>query len=174
MARYDEAFKLALVQQYLSGTLGIKRLAARSGVSCGQLKHWIVIYRERGTMKQARKQSVCTAGFKLAVLERMWAEQWSLRQTAVAFGIRHAGNVRKWECQYHEGGPRALEPKPPGRPRKMPTPKSFQPVPSQDEDTRTVQQLREENEYLRAEVAYLKKLRALLQAKEQSAQKKRG
>jgi transposase len=39
---------------------------------------------------------------------------------------------------------------------------------------RTLEQLRKENEYLRTEVAYLKKLNALVQAKKQVAQKKRG
>ncbi|CAN0602476.1 unnamed protein product [Ectocarpus sp. 12 AP-2014] len=40
-------------------------------------------------------------------------------------------------------------------------------------DKSSLEQLLQENEYLRAEVAYLKKLRALRQAKEQAAQKKR-
>jgi transposase len=39
---------------------------------------------------------------------------------------------------------------------------------------RSLQDVLKENEYLRAEVAYLKKLRALRQEKEQAAQKKRG
>jgi transposase len=38
---------------------------------------------------------------------------------------------------------------------------------------RSREELEEEVQYLRAEVAYLKKLRALLQPKEQAAQKKR-
>jgi transposase len=40
-------------------------------------------------------------------------------------------------------------------------------------DTRTVEDLRKENEYLRAEVAYLKKLDALVRAKKQAAPSKR-
>ncbi|VWB10553.1 HMG-I and HMG-Y DNA-binding domain-containing protein [Burkholderia lata] len=40
-------------------------------------------------------------------------------------------------------------------------------------DARTREDLLKENEYLRAEVAYLKKLDALLQAKKQAAQKKK-
>ena len=40
-------------------------------------------------------------------------------------------------------------------------------------DSRSLEDLRKENEYLRAEVAYLKKLKALLQAKEQAALRKR-
>ena len=50
-------------------------------------------------------------------------------------------------------------------------PKSVTPL---QEDTRSREELVKEVEYLRAEVAYLKKLRALRQSKEQAAQKKRG
>jgi transposase len=40
-------------------------------------------------------------------------------------------------------------------------------------DTQTVEGLRKENEYLRAEIAYLKKLDALVRAKKQAVQPKR-
>lgn len=40
-------------------------------------------------------------------------------------------------------------------------------------DTRTQEDLRKENEYLRAEVAYLKKLDALVRAKKQAVPTKR-
>lgn len=41
------------------------------------------------------------------------------------------------------------------------------------DEERTLEELRQENEYLRAEVAYLKKWNALVQAKKVAAQKKR-
>jgi transposase len=48
-----------------------------------------------------------------------------------------------------------------------------QPDTPETEDTRTREQLLKENEYLRAEVAYLKKLDALVRAKKLSAQNKK-
>ena len=53
-----------------------------------------------------------------------------------------------------------MKPKPPATPDKT-------------GDTPTIERLLKENEYLRAEVAYLKKLDALIQAKKLAAQKKR-
>lgn len=53
-------------------------------------------------------------------------------------------------------------------------PQSPKPLPPSAEEARALEQLRKENEYLRAEVAYLKKLRALRQEKELAAPKKRG
>lgn len=81
------------------------------------------------------------------------------------------GVISAWERLYHEGGLDVLRPKPRGRPKMMTVPK---PVLEQADDTRSLEQLRKENEYLRAEVAYLKKLKALVQAKERVAQNKRG
>lgn len=173
MAKYDERFKLEVVQQYLSQTVGTKRLAALHGINHGQIRRWIAAYQQHGILGLRRKGASYTAAFKLSVLERMWHEQWSVEQTAAAFDIRSPGHIGKWESQYHEGGPQALERKPRERP-KMTIPEPPKPASPQTEQTRTLEQLRKENEYLRAEVAYLKKLRALLQAKEQAAQKKRG
>lgn len=174
MARYDERFKLEVVQRYLSGQEGTNRLSQRYGVSSGQIKRWIAAYREHGVLGLRRKGASYTALFKLQVLERMWGQQWSLGQTAAAFDIRYAGHIGKWERQYHQGGLQALEPKPRGRPKKMPAPELPKPLPASSEDTRSREELLEEVKYLRAEVAYLKKLRALRQEKELAAQKKRG
>ena len=55
----------------------------------------------------------------------------------------------------------------------MTAPKPPEPTPAHADDARTLQALRKENEYLRAEVAYLKKLDALVRANRQAAQKKR-
>ena len=174
MAKYDEQFKLEVVQRYLSGEEGAKRLSRRYGVSDGQIRRWIAAYRAHGVLGLEHRGASYTALFKLRVLERMWSEQWSLGQTAAAFDIRDAGHIGKWERQYHEGGPQALEPKPRGRSKKMPTPELPKPLPVSSEETRSREELLEEVKYLRAEVAYLKKLRALRQEKERAAQKKRG
>jgi transposase len=55
----------------------------------------------------------------------------------------------------------------------MTAPKPPEPTPPHTDDARTLQTLRKENEYLRAEVAYLKKLDALVRANRQAAQRKR-
>jgi transposase len=54
------------------------------------------------------------------------------------------------------------------KPPEPPKPSGEQPV-----QAKTLQELQRENEYLRAEVAYLKKLDALVRAKQQAAQTKR-
>lgn len=72
------------------------------------------------------------------------------------YGIASLSPLNSWVRKYREGGPEALRPKPKGRP----------PGSASSAKPKTIEQeLAEENRRLRAEVAYLKKLRALEAAK---------
>jgi transposase len=175
MAKYEEEFKRKLVKRYLEGNCGVRTLAAEFGVSGYSIRQWVGLYNQHGDAGLQKKYSRYDAQFKLSVLLRMRQDDLSFNQTAALFGLRGgAGVVSAWDRLYHSGELDALEPKPKGRP-KMTTPKQpTKPIESASDDTRTVDELRKENEYLRAEVAYLKKLKALVQAKKEAAQKKRG
>jgi transposase len=173
MAKYDEKFKLFVVQEYRAGDIGFKALGRRHGLPVGAIKDWVAQYREHGLSGLQKKYSRYDAAFKLSVLRRMWREELSRRQVAALFDLRGGHTVvTTWEQQYHAGEIGALEPRKRRRPRKM---KAAPPKPPQPDtqDTRTLEDLRKENEYLRAEVAYLKKLDALIQARPPAAPKKR-
>lgn len=175
MARHSESFKLDVVRQYLSARIGARSLARQYGLDHGTVRVWVERYRQHGEQGLRKKFSHYSAQFKLSVLRRMWREELSFRQVAALYDVRAGQNVVvTWERQYHEGGLDALKPNPRGRPKKMTAPKPPSHQAPQADDTRTLEQLRKENEYLRAQVAYLKKLRALRQEKAQTAQKKRG
>jgi transposase len=58
-------------------------------------------------------------------------------------------------------------------PRRAKTPNTHEPSSEQAPEPVTLEALRRENEYLRAEVAYLKKLDALVRAQKHAAPKKR-
>ncbi|AEX72966.1 hypothetical protein CDCE8392_1983 [Corynebacterium diphtheriae CDCE 8392] len=70
---------------------------------------------------------------------------------AKEYGLSSPALINHWVWQVNKGGPDALRPKPKGRPKG-----SARPAPVTEED-----KLRRENELLKAEVAYLKKLRDL-------------
>jgi transposase len=174
MARHSESLKLELVQRYLSGSVGHKALASQYGVGRTSLHRWIASYREHGEKGLSKKYSRYSAQFKLSVLQQMQRQGLSQTQVAALFDLRGGpGVVAKWLHQYHEGGPQALNPKRRGRPKTMPTSKPPKALPPQESDASALEALRKENEYLRAEVAYLKKLEALVQAKRQAAPKER-
>lgn len=173
MTRYNEEFKQTVVKEYLSGSSGYRALEGKHGVRKSNIRRWVDGYRRHGDAGLRKKFSHYSARFKLSVLKRMWRQELSYTQVVALFDLRGgAWVVSSWERQYHEGGLDALKPKPRGRPKKMKTPETPK-VPAQPEDTRTLEELRKENEYLRAEVAYLKKLDALVRAQRLAAPKKR-
>jgi transposase len=173
MAKYSEQLKLKLVKQYEAGLAGIEVLAKRYGVSRSVLQLWIAAYEQHGRDGLRKKFSHYDVQFRMSVLTYMWQEDLPYRQVAAIFDIRSPGCIAQWERQYHDGGMDALAPRPRGRRKTMTRPTPDKPTEDSAPDERTREQLLKENEYLRAEVAYLKKLDALLQAKKQAAQKKK-
>ena len=175
MAKYEQQFKKQVVQFYLSGAAGFKSVGKRFGVGHATVRLWVNRYREHGDVGLGKKFSHYSSQFKLQVLEHIWRDELSYTQAVALYDLRGGtGVVSDWERRYHEGGIQALEPKARGRPKPMPiAPKVGPPDPSKGSDSRTIEQLRQDNAYLRAEVAYLKKLDALVRASKAIAPKKR-
>jgi transposase len=177
MAKYDEQFKLAVVQEYLAdGSDGYRALAKRHGLaSHAMLERWVMGYRLHGAAGLSKKSSKYTAEFKLSVLRHMWDNQLSTIQTAAKFDIRHHAMVGIWERAYREQGLEALIPRPRGRPKAMAIPAQEPTSESSPDDTKlSREQLLAEVQQLRMELAYTKKLHALVQARQKQApQKKR-
>lgn len=166
MTKYDERFKLKVVRQYLSGTSGYKVIAQQHGLNDGMVKRWVDLHRLHGKAGLAKKFSHYDAEFRLALLHHMWENELSYSQTAAVFNIRSVGCIGRWERCYHSGGIDALKPRTRGTPKKMPTPENSKPPLPSDDETRTREELLAEVNHLRMEVAYLKKLRALVQAQQ--------
>lgn len=173
MAKYDEQFKRRAVEIYLSGKDGFRAVAEQLGTSRTVLRRWVEAYRQHGRAGLRKKHSRYDAQFKLDVLNRMWTQGLSREQVAAIFEIRNPPCIGQWERRYHSGGIDALAPRRQGRPKAMQPPdkpRSTKDLPRED---RTREQLLKENQSLRAEVAYLKKLDALVQAKQKAAQRKK-
>jgi transposase len=176
MAKYSESLRLEVVRKYQSSGLGCAALAKLFGVNATVVRSWVARYRVHGLDGVRKKrQGYFSAAFKLKVLRLSKRQKLSNRQAAAHFDLRGGGAVvAKWRRQYDEGGAQALHPKPRGRPpMKPPKPKSTPAAPALKDDKRTLEELREENELLRTEVAYLKKLDALVRASPPAAPKGR-
>ncbi len=171
MAKYSEAFKRKVVEEYRAGKAGYKALAKKYGLDHSMVRRWIHAFQSNGPAGlKRRKYQRYAAELKLTVLQRMWAENLSYRQAAAIFDIRSVAQIGLWERQYHSEGLKGLAPKPKGRKKKMQTTPvtKLADSPAQD-DHRTREQLLTELEHLRAEVAYLKKLEALELPRKKSA-----
>jgi len=166
MAKHDVRFKVEVVRQYLSGQSGYQEVAEAYGVDRAQLRRWVASYQLHGVSGLQKKYSAYSAQFKLGVLQRIECEGLSDRQAAALYDIRSAGAIGKWRCQYDGGGLGALGLRRKERPAMAPKPP---PKAQPPHDSRTHKELLDELAYLRAENAYLKKLKALSDAERSAA-----
>ena len=102
--------------------------------------------------------------FKKQVLDAVQDQHLTYSEAARKFDVSGASCIRRWAKTLKEEGPEGLVPKTRG-----PRPKDY----TQPPEWNSVDDLLAENERLRAEVAYLKKLRALVQEDVRQTLKKR-
>jgi transposase len=172
MTKYDEQFKASVVRQYLEGVEGFKALAKRHSLDYGMVRRWVALFRAHGVDGLTKKSSSYSAEFKLSVLRHMWDNDLSYGQAAAQFNIRSPGHLSIWERGYRRAGLDGLVARPRGRTKSMPiTP--LQPESKPDDDKRSREDLQAELEHLRMENAYLKKLQALVQARQKPASPKK-
>lgn len=124
------------------------------GVSRGPVK---LLYRRwkihgRGALVAKPTRQAYSFEFKLALVERFIAGV-TAPELAAEVGLSSPVLLKTWARAYRREGADALRPKPKGRPKA-----SDAPAPAELPE---LERLRRENERLRAEVAYLGKLRAL-------------
>jgi transposase len=164
MAKYDQQFKLETIRQYLSGRFSYQDVAQRQGVDKSMVRRWVASYRVHGVAAVSKQYVRYSAPFKLQVLERIAREGLSDRQAVAIYNLRNSGIISQWRRQPDAGGMGALTPERQGK-AAMPHKNPPAPIPKD----MTIEQLREELTYLRAENDYLKKLDALIQAERTNA-----
>lgn len=112
MSRHSEGVKRSVVARYLSGDESYAGAGAAAGIDAATVRKWVAAYQAHGDAGLSRKHSHYDAEFKLSVLQRMWDDGLSYRQTAALFNIRNASCLPGWEKRYHAGGIEALAPQP--------------------------------------------------------------
>ena len=171
MEKYKAEFKLKVVKSFLAGEGGAKLLARQWSVPEEKIRVWVSHYRLHGIDGLRPKRSAYSGQFKVQVLAHQDREQLSCRQVAAVYDIRNPNQVVVWRRKLDEGGVAAFERK---KQRQLAMkPKRLHSEPPSTAAADSAQALREENERLRAEVAYLKKLQALIRAKRSAAPTKR-
>ena len=171
MKKYQTEFKLEVVKSFLAGEGGAKLLARRWVVPEEKIRTWASHYRLHGLNGLRPKRSAYSEQFKLQVLSHQDREQLSSRQVAAVYDIRNPNQVVVWRRNLQEGGLPALGSTKQGHPTMKPERRSLASSGTVTADSALA--LLEENKRLRAEVAYLKKLQALIRAKKSAAPTKR-
>lgn len=159
MAKYSYEQKLQVVLDTVENHLSNSEAAGRIGACKGDAQKWVRLYREFGVEGLIIKHGTYDGQFKIEVVEYMHEHKLSIRETAAKFGIPEHTTVSKWERIYYEESPQALFRDNRGRKKSMKTSKLKKP----NLDKKMEEDLIAENQRLRMENAYLKKLNALVQ-----------
>lgn len=167
MGKYSTQFKITVVKDYLSGIEGFRKVARRHGIDFSLLRRWVATYQSLGAAGFSSRGHHYSPAFKLSVIECRREQQLSLREVAARFGLGYSSCVGIWERQYYSGGLPALRASKRMRNITMSEKPSAHEVHAQDGDSKSLEQLRAEIEYLRVENAYLKKLEEVKKAQSQ-------
>lgn len=167
VAKYSLEIKVKAVSDVLELGMSAEAVAKLLHTSKVIIQRWVARYEEFGVEGLSMKAGTYSGDFKVRVVEYIHKNSVSLFRAAVHFGIPNDTTVGKWERIYWEEGPEALYKDNRGRKIGLDKDKTKKPKMNKqvEEDLiAEVQRLRMENEYL-------KKLNALVQAREKSAKK---
>ena len=158
MLKYSPEFKLKAIEYYLKGNKSMRGVAKELGIpSHTPLKEWIKRYEEHGKEGLINRSKFFYSGeYKQYVVEYMHSNHLSATGTAVHFNLQTAA-VLRWERIYYEEGPQGLYMKQRGNPKNI----NFKS--ERKLDKKIEEDLISENQRLRMENEYLKKLNALVQ-----------
>ena len=169
MAKYSRAFKISAAKQYLNGISSLS-LGTKLNVPASLIRYWTQVYRLHGASAFQPPIIPYSAEDKLCMINKMWAEQWSLGYTSAYYNLVSPGILHVWQRRYRFSGMTGLEPSKRGK--TFMTQKSSPPQSSKISEM-TPEEMRKELEYLRAENAVLKKLDALYLKKQSQTKRKR-
>ena len=158
--KFSVAFKLECIELHQNSYRSIESIATEKGFNESNLRKWIGFYHKYGISGlKPRKNRSYSVKFKLKVLKAIETDFISQREACIRFDIAAQSTVLNWQRDYEKSGILGLENKPRGRPKimndyKRKKRKSDKPLTREEE-------LLLENEKLRAENDFLKKLDAL-------------
>lgn len=153
---YDGGF-MRVVADLIRGGAGRRSLARRLGVPVSTAGKWVLSYRfggEAALMGEREGNRRYDYETKLAAVRDHVEHGLTKAEVMEKYRIAGPAPLERWCREYRSGGPDALRPKPKGRPRGAKS--KPRPAPTRE------QLLEEENAYLKARVAYLEKVDALL------------
>ena len=134
---------------------GSESAAKALSVPRDTVRQWLYVYRSFGSevlLSMDGKQTRYTYEQKVAAASAVVDGGMTKAEAMAAFGIMSMSPLKRWCALYREGGAEALRPRPKGRPSG-----------SKARPRTREQELEERCRRLETEVAYLKKLRALVE-----------
>ena len=169
MSKYSTELKLDVVNYYLKEHSGYTLTAEKFDIPRSLVVRWVRKYKENGYEGLIKNQKISYDGnFKQNVVEYMYNNHLSCQETAFHFNLAGDYVVSKWERIYYEEGPQGLYIERRGRSRNMSSKSKKKNLNKEIEED-----LIAENQRLRMENEYLKKLNALVQERIKQENKKK-
>ncbi|MED4886433.1 transposase [Lysinibacillus fusiformis] len=111
MTKYSEEFKLMVVQEYLSGSLGYRSIAKKYGVDDSPLRRWVRAFKEFGSsgLSVKKTKQIYSVQFKLDVLNFMKRTGASYQDTAIHFNLNDPTLVASWYHRFLKEGIEGLQ-----------------------------------------------------------------
>ena len=173
MAKYSLEFKQQVVEYYLSGKDSLRLTADRFGTTHSQVRQWAARYKAHAADGLKKRFTHYSPDFKYQAVQLVLSGSHSISEASIRLNIPAASSLLHWIRLYNEGGIDALQSKQRGQPKMSQQEKSNL-LPEKPLEEMTREELLKELQYRRAEVAYLKKLDALIQSRKSAAKTKRG
>ena len=154
--KHDIEARKAAIELFERGH-GFESAAKALSVPRNTVRQWLYAYRSFGSevlLSMDGKQARYTHGQRVAAASAVVDGGMSKQDAMKAFGIMSMAPLKRWCALYRGGGAEALRPKPKGRPKGSG---------SKPRERTREQELEERCRRLETEVAYLKKLRALVE-----------
>ena len=170
MSKYSKEFKLKVVNYYLDNHYGWEYVAKQFSIPAfTTVRKWVRKYEEHGENGLIKNQTASySEKFKQDVVEYMHTNHLSATMTATKFNLANENTVLKWERIYYEEGPQGLYEERRGRNKNMNSKPRKKKLSKEAEED-----LIAENQRLRMENEYLKKLNALVQERIKRENKKK-
>lgn len=167
VSKYSRDLKIIIANQCLAGEAS-RKLSKIYSIPSRQIRYWAQVVAIHGNNAFQPTPHLRCANARFQALKLMWTNDWSLGHTSAILNLTTPGILSIWLDRYNENGFKGLECGPRGRP-SMKHPRI---TPVRSDDEKTLEELKEELAYLRAENAVLKKLEELEQIKRRQAKKK--
>lgn len=159
--KHSKELKLKVIQAYLDGSKGYKILSKEFNVDLQTIRLWIENYKANGTdgLNVKIKKTYYSPEFKINAIQ-MLLDKIPAREVRRRLNLSGTSILRRWLALYHKEGIAGFNTKRTyTNMTKQDKTKTVKPT--RDDKDKSQQELIDEVTALRAEVAFLKKLKAL-------------
>ncbi len=168
MSKLSYEDKINLYKEKKEG-MSIESLSSKYKVSSSVIKYLARLIDKHGVeILRINKNKIHTKYEKQEAIDRVLINGESVWAVALDMGLLSKGMLINWISKYKENGYNIVE-----RKRGCPTMPKVTKKKENETDKEKIKRLEEENIYLRAELEYSKKLRAVVQARKNQQQKKK-